>query len=137
MRKLFRARLLAPVTILCFLCASAATFAAPGDYRVATFEADVTIPVGHACMGGGVADAKEVADPLFARGFVLLGPAEPVVVAALDWCQCNNDSYDRWRDALADAAGTSRTRVVLATVHQHDAPICDLRAQALLDAHGL
>ena len=111
--------------------------AAQGAFRVATFEADITIPIGHACMGGGVADAKEIVDPLFAKGFVLLGAGEPVVVVALDWCQCNNDSYDRWRAVLAEAAGTIPKRVMLATVHQHDAPICDLTAQRLLDQHGL
>jgi hypothetical protein len=41
------------------------------------------------------------------------------------------------REALAEAAGTSARRVMLATVHQHDAPICDLTAQRLLDQHGL
>jgi hypothetical protein len=106
-------------------------------WRVATFEADVTIPIGHACMGGGIADAKEILDSLFAKGFVLLGAGKPVVVAALDWCQCNNDSYDRWRQVLAEAAGTVSARVMLATVHQHDAPICDLTAQRLLDQYGL
>ncbi len=120
-------------------------------WAVATFEADITIPIGHACMGGGVADAKRIVDPLSAKGFVLLrtspggGPQEqgcgpdflPVVVVALDWCQCNNDSFDRWRQVLAEAAGTEPRRVMLATVHQHDAPICDLRAQELLDQFGL
>src|SRR5688500_1359547 len=121
---------------------AASTHAAAPDstdapHQVATFEAVVTIPVGHACMGGGIADAADVLDPLFVKGFVLLGGPEPVVVAALDWCQLNNDAYDRWREALADAAGTTRKHVMLATVHQHDAPICDLRAQALLDEVGL
>ncbi len=111
--------------------------AAAPEFRVATFEADITIPLGHACMGGGVADAKQILDPLFAKGFVLLGTGEPIVVVALDWCQCNNDSYDRWRAGLARAAGTRAERVMLATVHQHDAPICDLTAQQLLDQHGL
>jgi len=118
-------------------CCCLAAFAAQGEFQVATFEADITIPIGHACMGGGVADAKEIADPLFAKGFVLLGAGKPVVVVALDWCQCNNDSYDRWREALAEAAGTVPKHVMLATVHQHDAPICDLTAQRLLDQHGL
>ena len=120
----------------CLALASGATIEA-AEYRVATFEADITIPIGHACMGGGVADAKEIVDPLFAKGFVFLGAESPVVVISLDWCQCNNDSYDRWRDALAQAAGTIRNRVLLATVHQHDAPICDLTAQKLLDKYGL
>ena len=107
------------------------------DYRVATFESDITIPLGHACMGGGVADAKEIVDPLFAKGFVLLGAGKPIVLIALDWCQCNNDSYDRWREVLAEAAGTTPERILLSTVHQHDAPICDLTAQKLLDEYGL
>jgi len=111
--------------------------AAAPEFRVATFEADITIPIGHACMGGGVADARQILDPLYAKGFVLLGAGEPIVIVALDWCQSNNDSYDRWRAGLADAAGTRAERVMLATVHQHDAPICDLTAQQLLDQHGL
>lgn len=120
-----------------FFLGNSAVHARAGEYRVASFEADITIPVGHACMGGGVEDAKEIVDPLLAKGFVLDGLEQPIVVIALDWCQCNNDSYDRWRDVLAEAAGTSRQRVMLATVHQHDAPICDLAAQKLLDEQGL
>lgn len=127
-----------------FLPAIAAAADSP-RYLVATFEADITIPIGHACMGGGVADAKEIVDPLWAKGFVLWSEAgtggqdamKPIVVAALDWCQCNNDSYDRWREALAQAASTTPRHVMLATVHQHDAPICDLTAQRLLGAQGL
>ena len=111
--------------------------ATAAEYEVAIFEADITIPLGHACMGGGVADARNIVDPLFAKGFVLFGPGRPIVVLALDWCQCNNDSYDRWRDVLAEAAHTTRERVMLSTVHQHDAPICDLTAQSLLDGQGL
>jgi hypothetical protein len=105
-------------------------------------------------MGGGVADAKEIVDPLYAKGFVLraAGIAQgnqvqpvpagnaayfPVVVVALDWCQLNNAAYDLFREKLAEVAGTNRQRVFLACVHQHDAPIYDLRAQELLDAQGL
>lgn len=58
--------------------------AATAEFRAATFEADITIPIGHACMGGGVADAKQIVDPLFAKGFVLLGAGEPLVVVALE-----------------------------------------------------
>ena len=129
--------------LLCAILAGAAILrprpacSATPEFRVANFEADITIPIGHACMGGGIADAKQILDPLFAKGFVLLGAGEPIVVVALDWCQCNNDSYDRWRVGLASAAGTSPERVMLATVHQHDAPICDLTAQSLLDQQGL
>ena len=53
-----------------------------GEWRVATFQADITIPIGHACMGGGVSDAKEIADPLLARGLVLLEADKPPAIKA-------------------------------------------------------
>ena len=111
------------VSLLC-ICGFVVTssLAAEPAYQVATFQADITIPVGHACMGGGISDAKEIVDPLCAKGFVLLGPEKPIVFVVLDWCQVNNDSFDRWRDVLAEAAGTTPQRVMLSTVHQHDAP---------------
>lgn len=133
-----RPRTLAATLLGGALLAGAVTAQNAPGWTVAVFEGDITIPIGHACMGGGIADATEITDPLLAKGFVISGPGfAPVVVTALDWCQTNNDSHDRWRDALAAAAGTTRERVLVASVHQHDAPICDLTAQALLDAHGL
>ena len=72
----FRLALLATVMVTVVSEARAADAAsAPRQYRVATFQADVTIPVGHACMGGGIPDVNEIIDPLFAKGFVLLGVA--------------------------------------------------------------
>lgn len=109
-------------------------FGGAAPLRISTFSADVTIPKGHPCMGGGIAPAREVLDPLFARGVVLLGPDPPVVIAAVDWCEIRNDAYDRWRDALARAAGTAPSRVFLSSVHQHDAPVADLEAERLLRA---
>ena len=52
------------------------TLNAPGlasDFRLATFQAEVTAPIGHALMGGGIAPASEVIDPLYCKGVVLLG----------------------------------------------------------------
>ncbi|WP_199756687.1 hypothetical protein [Tautonia sociabilis] len=99
---------------------------------MATFSADVTIPIGHPCMGGGIAPAREVVDPLLARGIVLLGEDRPLVLVAVDWCEIRNDAYDRWRSALAEAAGTDPSRVLVSSVHQHDAPVMDLEAERLL-----
>jgi hypothetical protein len=113
------------------------TRAAVAPFRLATFSADITIPVGHACMGGGISPAKEIVDPLMARGVVLLGPDQPIVILAVDFCELRNDAYERWRKVLAQVAGTVPERVMLASVHQHDAPVCDLTAQKLLDEHGL
>jgi hypothetical protein len=106
-------------------------------YRLATFVADITPPIGHALCGGMVAPAKSIADPLAARGLVLLGADFPIVIAALDWTELRNDAFERWRSELARAAGTQPSFVFLSCVHQHDAPYADLGAQRLLDAQGL
>src|SRR5690606_11200106 len=72
-----------------------------------------------------------------ARGFVLSGKDRPIVVVAVDWCEIRNDSYDRWREAIARAAKTTPERVILSANHQHDAPVVDLGAEALLASVGL
>ena len=91
-------------------------------------------------MLGGVTTpppAHAIDDPLSARGFVLVGGEKPVVVVAIDWCEIRNDAYDRWREVLAEAAGTTRERVLVTTVHQHDTPLADLEAQRILDRSKL
>ena len=129
--------------ILCLLsfvgCLSNSKLGEAADvpFRIATFEADVTIPLGHRCMGILPTKAKEVVDPLDARGFVLLSDQEPVVLVAVDWCEIRNGAYDQWRDALARAAGTTRERVLVSSLHQHDAPVTDREAQQLLDSVGM
>lgn len=103
--------------------------------RMATFSADVTVPIGHGMMGGAWL-SKKIADPLEANGLVLLGAGAPVVFVAVDWCEIRNEAFERWQDALADAAGTTKERVMVCTVHQHDAPVADLAAERFLRAHG-
>lgn len=104
------------------------------QYRLATFSADVTPPIGHPCMGGGIRPVEKIGDPLFAHGFVLLSDAKPIVVCAVDWCEIRNDAYERWRTVLAEAAKTDKERVLVSALHQHDAPIADLEAQRLLES---
>jgi len=109
-------------------------------FRLATFSADVTPPLGHMLFTGRWKRAEGVDSPLQARGFVLLPPAgggeKPVVCCLVDWAEIRNDAYDRWRDALATAAGTTRERVLVAAIHQHDTPLADLEAQRILEAAG-
>ena len=107
-------------------------------WSLTTFSADVTIPIGHPCMGGGIAPARSVVDPLDAIGFVLRGGGldRPVVLVAVDWCEIRGEAYDRWRDALAAVAGTDRRHVLVTAIHQHDAPVIDLDAQRLLETHA-
>lgn len=108
----------------------------PAAFRLATFEADVTPPLGHPLLGGLVKPAESILDRLSARGLVLLSNDKPLVICSLDWCELRNDAYDAFRDTLAKAARTDRERVLLNCNHQHDAPYFDLTAQKLLDAAG-
>src|SRR5262245_26571179 len=107
--------------------------AADRNYRLATFSADVTPPLGHSLLAGATITpaAKRIDDPLFAHGFVLLGPDRPIVVVSVDWCEIRNDAYSRWRQVLAEAAGTAPARVLVTSIHQHDAPLPDLEAQRI------
>ena len=105
--------------------------------RLSRFTQDVTVPLGHPLMGGGIAPSKSVADPLSANGVVLEGAGPTVVLIAVDWCEIRNAAYDRWRAALAEAAQTKPEYVLLASVHQHDAPVADLRAEEILKARKL
>jgi hypothetical protein len=103
-------------------------------FHIARFSSDVTPPVGHPLCGGWIEPVKGVDDPLEARGVVLLGMGQPVVLCALDWCELRNESYERWRTLLADAAHTVPDHVAIQCVHQHDAPMADLGAQRLLES---
>ena len=132
---------MAQVTRTILLLVSVAAFANPlpvsAEFEIASFSADVTIPNGHRCMGILPTKSVSVLDPLFAHGFVLLGGERPIVLVAIDWCEIRNGSYDQWRDALALAAGTSRDRVLVSALHQHDAPVIDQGAAELLRDVGL
>ncbi len=104
---------------------------------IACFLADVTPPIGHPLCGGLVPPVKCVVDPLEARGLVLLGAGRPIVICAVDWCEIHNDAQDRWRTVLAEAAGTVPQRVMVATIHQHDAPLADLAGRRMLERRGV
>ena len=106
------------------------------EFSIATFSADVTVPLNHGMMGG-LWKSESIADPLFAKGIVLLGGEKPIVFVSIDWCEIRNDAFDRWRDVLATASGSSRERVLVSTVHQHEAPVADLGAQRILEERGL
>ena len=134
----FRARIIAAIVVLAaFTVHAVADPPNAGRFRVATFSADVTVPIGHRCMGVLPTKVREIADPLEAHGFVLLGADQPIVVVAVDWCEIRNGAYDEWRDALAAAAGTVRDHVLVTSLHQHDAPVTDAGAAALLAEVGL
>src|SRR5690348_861462 len=66
---------------------SQAAAESPEGFALATFTADVTVPIGHGMMGGAWKSTK-VADPLEARGIVLTSAVEkPIVFVSVDWCE--------------------------------------------------
>lgn len=105
------------------------------NIRVAIFDVDVTPPKGSAMAYTTVEKNPELS--LRCRGVVLLGSGRPIVLAAIDWIGVANEGYDQFRDALAEAAGTTRERVALHALHQHDAPGCDFTAEKLVREHKL
>ncbi|HZZ78187.1 MAG TPA: hypothetical protein VFE62_06695 [Gemmataceae bacterium] len=105
--------------------------------KVAFFQADVTAPIGTPLCDGLVVPAKEIVDPLAARGVILFTNEKPIVLVALDWVGIGNSGHTAFRDAIARAAGTTRERVCVHCLHQHDAPGCDFEADELLAKHGL
>ncbi|MDP6446813.1 MAG: hypothetical protein QGG36_31330 [Pirellulaceae bacterium] len=112
-----------------------ATRAAP--LRIATFQIDATPPLGSPLCNGNVKPVMRIVSPLTARGVVLLGSEEPIVLCAFDWVGIGNESYDAFRQAVGKAVGTSADRVAVHTLHQHDAPGSDFATERLLAQHGL
>jgi hypothetical protein len=103
--------------------------------RVATFDVDATPPVGSMMAYDPVTNHWELG--LRARGIVLLGAGEPIVLCAVDWIGIANEGHDEFCGALARAAATSPSRVAVHSLHQHDAPDCDFSAERILNEAGV
>src|SRR6478672_3438957 len=128
-RRQFLAAAAAPVL------ASASSAAAP-DLALAPFRFDVTPPTGHPLCGGWIKPVEGVDDPLEAIGFVLLGAGKPIVICAVDWTGILNEAHVAWRNALAEAAGTTAYRVAVQCVHQHNAPLVCFDAERHIAAQS-
>ncbi len=116
----------------------AACVGAGTEHRIASFSADVTPPLGHGLLAGVIEPAREIVDPLSANGLAIFpSNSAPLVIVGVDWAEIRNDAHQRWREVLAEAAGTTPDRVLVSSLHQHDTPVMDLEAQRLLDAVGL
>ncbi|MDA0747004.1 MAG: hypothetical protein O2954_10825, partial [bacterium] len=106
----------------------------PGmELEVATFRADVTPPVGEVLDCGFDPPVKTVEHPLLAKGVVLRNRGGVYVLCALDWGGLCNSAYDLFRQRIAQAVGTSPSRVAVQCLHQHTAPAVDSNAQRILD----
>lgn len=103
--------------------------------HLATFDIDATPPVGTQLAYDRENNEWDLG--LRAKGIVIIGAGQPIVICVVDWIGIANDGQDAFCDALAQAAGTIPGRVVVHTVHQHDSPICDFGAEKILKDMGL
>jgi hypothetical protein len=133
MSSIARCTLVAVATLL--LAPGTAIHASEAVVKLAVFDVDATPPVGSAMAYDPVRRLDELT--LRCRGIVLLGADRPVVLCAVDWLGIGNEGHDAFRDALAEASATTRDRVAVHTLHQHDAPGCDFTAERLIRKLGL
>lgn len=122
------------VIVLVLTLLGGAVRAGDGSLRVGVFRVDVSPALGSPVA---YAPARKIEDPLSARGVVLLGAGEPVVLCAVDSIGIGNEGFEQWREGLARAAGTTPQRVAVHVLHQHDAPRHDFTVEAVLTEHGL
>ena len=118
------------------LPASVFGFQVAGNLRLGTFRFDVTPPMGHSLCGGWIKPVEAVDDPLEAIGYVLVGAGKPIVVCVVDWTGLLNNAHVQWRQALAEAAGTTIDRVAVHCVHQHNAPFACVDAEQIILEQG-
>lgn len=103
--------------------------------KLATFDLDATPPVGSSLTYDPMINSWDLG--LRAKGIVILGAGEPIVMCSVDWIGIANDSQDEFKRVMAEAAGTIPSRVVVHAIHQHDAPTSDFGAENMLKAAGL
>ena len=81
----------------------AAMMAAPAlssrPLRAAAFRADATPPLGEPLIW--VTPAKEVLDPLWAKGIVLDDGQQRIVLCAVDWCGIGGATHLHFRTRIA------------------------------------
>ncbi|HNR42323.1 MAG TPA: hypothetical protein PKL65_08830 [Bacteroidales bacterium] len=98
--------------------------------KIAVFDVDATPPVGYQLAYDRCTGTWDLG--LRAKGIILVGAGDPVVLVAIDWIGIGNESHREFRRALALAAGTTPDRVAVHTLHQHDAPVGDIRNDFVL-----
>ena len=106
------------------------------ELHIAPFRFDVTPPLGHGCCGNWIKPIEGYDDAHEAIGLVIMGAGKPIVVCSVDWTGILNQAHVQWREAIADAAGTTSDRVAVQVVHQHNAPLACLEAAKLVSDQG-
>ena len=120
------------LTAVAFFVSHPARAAKP--IKVAAFSVDATPPVGSPLAYDTMV---RNGTNLWLKGVVLVGSEQPIVLVAVDWIGIGGEGNTRFRDAIAEAVGTTRERVAIHCIHQHDAPRLDWGAEEILAEVGL
>ena len=104
------------------------------NIQVGTFRVDVSPPLGSPVA---YAPAREILDPLTARGVIIDADGLPIVLCAVDYLGIANEGLTAWRAALAEAAKTTIDRVTVHALHQHDGMRCDFTTEKIMAEYGL
>lgn len=126
MRRAFLFSFLLLVVIMLPFAVSAANKTTSIDrsgLRMSVFDVDATPPIGYKLAYGTMVNSYDLG--LRAKGIVLQGSGQPIVLVSIDWTGITNECEDAFRDSLASAANTIPERVAVHVVHQHDAPYAD------------
>ena len=106
----------------------------PSKVRIGTFQLDASPEIGSPVA---YAPARSIVDSLSIRGMVIMTEDDPVVLCSVDWLGIANEGMQRWKEALARAAGTTTDQVSVHAVHQHDGLRCDFTVEKILAEYGL
>jgi len=103
--------------------------------RVATFQCDLTPPLGH-LLYPSLKPLAHIEHPLLAKGIVLDDGRQRCILCAIEWHGLCNATYDLFCRKAAEAAGTDAARAALHAVHLQNAPVADAAALALVRAQA-
>lgn len=103
-----------------------------GGLRVAPFVADITPSIGEPICGGLCKPTESIEHPLLAKGVVLRDDQNTYVLCMMDLTGLCMEAHDLARHRIAEAAGTSASRVAVHAVHQHTANTLNLDSQRLI-----
>ncbi|WP_276347019.1 hypothetical protein [Daejeonella sp. JGW-45] len=115
--------------------ATAGAQAPQQSLKLSTFDIDATPPIGSQLTYDPMINNWDLG--LRAKGIILSGAGQPIVMCSVDWIGISNDSQDEFKRVMAAAAGTIPSRVVVHAIHQHDAPASDLGAEQLMRSAGV
>ncbi len=91
------------------------------EIKLSSFDIDVTPRIGQQMAFEPVVNTWDLG--LRAKGIVIQGSGDPIVLIGIDWLGISFEAYDTFKSTIASAAGTIPENVAIHALHQHDAPV--------------